>query len=109
MYRYDGSQFLRSVERYDPDTDEWTTLASMNVKRSRVSLVANCGRLYAVGGYDGNTNLASMEVYAGGCVGAHASTQVYSPEEGVWRFAASMVAHEGGVGIGVVPTGVQMN
>jgi kelch-like protein 18 len=102
---------LRSVERYDPDTDEWTTLASMNVKRSRVSLVANCGRLYAVGGYDGNTNLASMEVWAAVMPTAHARAygQVYTPEEGVWRFAASMVAHEGGVGIGVVPTGVQIS
>ena len=90
MPSYDGSQFLRTCERYDPDTDEWTTLASMNIKRSRVSLVANSGRLYAVGGYDGNSNLASMEVY--------------SAEENVWRYAANMVAHEGGVGIGVVPT-----
>ena len=35
----------------------------MAVKRSRVSLVANCGKLYAIGGFDGNTNLASMETY----------------------------------------------
>lgn len=83
----------------------------MNVKRSRVSLVANCGRLYAVGGYDGNTNLASMEVCVVAVLAAYARAngQVYTPEEGVWRFAASMVAHEGGVGIGVVPTGVQIS
>jgi len=46
---YDGSQFLRSVEKYNPETDEWVSVASMNVKRSRVALVANCSKLYAVG------------------------------------------------------------
>lgn len=62
MFSYDGSQFLRSVEMYDPSRDEWTELSSMNVKRSRVSLIANCGRLFAIGGYDGVSNLSSMEV-----------------------------------------------
>lgn len=48
-----GSSFLRSVEVYDPNTDEWKTIAPMNVKRSRVALTANMGKLYAIGGYDG--------------------------------------------------------
>ena len=59
---YDGTQFLRSVEVYDPATDQWTPLGPMNVKRSRVALVANSGKLFAIGGYDGMSNLASMEV-----------------------------------------------
>lgn len=50
---YDGSSFLRSVEVYDPNYDEWKTVAPMNVKRSRVALTANMGKLYAIGGYDG--------------------------------------------------------
>lgn len=47
---YDGSSFLRSVEVYDPNYDAWKTIAPMNVKRSRVALTANMGKLYAIGG-----------------------------------------------------------
>jgi kelch-like protein 18 len=47
---YDGTMFLRSVEVYDPNTDCWKTIAPMNVKRSRVALTANMGKLYAIGG-----------------------------------------------------------
>ena len=64
-------------------------MAPMHIKRSRMALVANCGKLYAIGGYDGLSNLSSMEVY--------------DPEENKWTFAASMCAHEGGVGVGVLP------
>jgi hypothetical protein len=35
----------------------------MNVTRSRVALVSNMGRLWAIGGYDGMKNLSTVEVY----------------------------------------------
>ena len=31
---YDGCVFLRTVERYDPDTQKWETVAPMNVSGS---------------------------------------------------------------------------
>ncbi|KAL7645652.1 UNVERIFIED_CONTAM: hypothetical protein RMT77_004038 [Armadillidium vulgare] len=86
---YDGSTFLRTVEVYDPITSKWSYVASMNVIRSRVALVANMGRLYAIGGYDGVSNLSTVEVY--------------NPETDQWEFITSMCAHEGGVGVGVIP------
>lgn len=86
---YDGNVFLKQVECYDPNTDSWCFVAPMNVKRSRVALVTNCGKLYAIGGYDGVSNLNSVEVY--------------DPSFNTWNFSASMCAHEGGVGVGVVP------
>lgn len=86
---YDGCQFLKSVEVYDPDEDQWSPLSPMHLKRSRVSLVSNAGTLYAIAGYDGISNLSSMETY--------------NVEEDSWSLAASMIAHEGGVGIGVIP------
>ena len=46
-----------------PVINKWTLVAPMNVKRSRVALVANCGKLYAIGGYDGFTNLNTVEIY----------------------------------------------
>ncbi|BFZ23237.1 hypothetical protein BsWGS_26276 [Bradybaena similaris] len=86
---YDGCVFLRSVERYDPDTQTWEMVSSMQVKRSRVAVAATYGRLYAIGGYDGQTNLNSVEVY--------------DPHTDEWKFVKSMSAHEGGVGVGVIP------
>lgn len=86
---YDGQTFLQSAEVYDPYTGKWTQIAPMRVTRSRVALVANCGRLYAIGGYDGITNLSSVETY--------------DVERDCWEFTSSMVAHEGGVGVGVIP------
>lgn len=46
---YDGNSFLKSVECYDPSTDTWTSVCPMNVKRSRVALAANMGKLWAIG------------------------------------------------------------
>ena len=86
---YDGNVFLKSVECYDPVTNNWSYIAPMNVKRSRVALVANCRKLYAIGGYDGVSNLNSMEIY--------------DPDANTWTFGAHMIAHEGGVGVGVIP------
>ncbi|KAG0720951.1 Kelch-like protein 18 [Chionoecetes opilio] len=86
---YDGSTFLRTVEVYDPINSKWSFIAAMNVTRSRVALVANMGRLYAIGGYDGVSNLSTVEVY--------------NPEQDQWEFITSMCAHEGGVGVGVIP------
>ncbi|KAA0203204.1 hypothetical protein HAZT_HAZT000757 [Hyalella azteca] len=86
---YDGSSFLRTVEVFDPITSKWSFVAPMNVSRSRVALVANMGLLYAIGGYDGCNNLSTVEVY--------------NPETDKWDFISSMCAHEGGVGVGVIP------
>ena len=86
---YDGSSFLKSVEMYDPVSNKWTFVASMNVPRSRVALVANMGNLYAIGGYDGMKNLSTVEMY--------------SPDKDEWTYAPSMESHEGGVGVGVIP------
>ena len=60
----------------------------MTVRRSRVALVANMGKLWAIGGYDGDSNLSTVEVY--------------DPDTNSWSFAAPMCAHEGGVGVGVI-------
>lgn len=46
---------------------------------------ANMGKLWAIGGYDGESNLSTVEVY--------------DPEADSWTFVASMCAHGGGVGV----------
>ena len=80
-------------------------MQSMNVTRSRVALVADMDRLWAIGGYDGMKNLSTVSVR-----NTQVSTlqllfqvEMYNPEEDSWSFVASMESHEGGVGVGVIP------
>ncbi|VDK38048.1 unnamed protein product [Taenia asiatica] len=73
---YNGCHFLRSVEVYDPASitttgigngepglGQWTEVASLATPRSRVALAASGGRLYAIGGFDGEQNLSSVECF----------------------------------------------
>jgi len=91
---YDSLNFLNSVECYDPGEDKWTYVAPMNVKRSRMGLVTCNSRLYAIGGYDGVCNLSSVEFY--------------EPDTNQWTMVAPMCAHEGVVGVGVLPIDVDL-
>lgn len=67
----------------------------MNAQRSRVALTANMGKLWAVGGYDGISNLVTVEVY--------------DPTTNTWNYVTSMSAHEGGVGVGVLQYNDNLN
>lgn len=37
---YDGVMYLKTVEQYDPDTNEWTQLAPLNFNRAGACVVA---------------------------------------------------------------------
>ena len=63
-------------------------MSSMNVKRSRVALVAYMDRLWAIGGYGARKNLCTVEMY--------------NPETNTWSFVASMESQEGAVGVGLM-------
>lgn len=52
-----------TLPRYDPKTDAWTTVAPLSVPRDAVGICPLGDRLYAVGGYDGHTYLATVESY----------------------------------------------
>ncbi|NXU18104.1 KLHL1 protein, partial [Pardalotus punctatus] len=89
---HDGWSYLNTVERWDPQSQQWTFVASMSIARSTVGVAALNGKydpktdtwtmvaplsmprdavgvcllgdkLYAVGGYDGQTYLNTMEAY----------------------------------------------
>jgi hypothetical protein len=66
----------------------------MNQKRSRLAFTACNGKLIAVGGFDGNVNLNSVEMY--------------DPEKNQWTLIASMIAHEGVVAVSVLPIDVDL-
>lgn len=52
-----------SYYRYDPKTDTWTTVSSLSVPRDAVGVCLLGDRLYAVGGYDGQSYLKTVESY----------------------------------------------
>ena len=51
------------MERYDAAADRWTAVASMGSKRDGVGVGVVDGVLYAVGGWNGSSNLSSVERY----------------------------------------------
>ncbi|XP_033920717.1 kelch-like protein 5 isoform X1 [Melopsittacus undulatus] len=57
------SRLSDCVERYDPKTDTWTAVASMSISRDAVGVCLLGDKLYAVGGYDGQTYLNTVESY----------------------------------------------
>uniref|UniRef100_A0A1I8F7S7 Lipase_3 domain-containing protein n=1 Tax=Macrostomum lignano TaxID=282301 RepID=A0A1I8F7S7_9PLAT len=73
---YDGLHFSTRWT-----TNEWTLAASLNALRSRGCLTATWGKLYAIGSVEG----------------------VRRGVEGLGGGAAAHRAHEGGVGVGVLP------
>jgi len=86
---YNG-RFLQTCEQYSFATQQWTPMTQeMNVRRARVGVASSGNKLYAIGGYDGMTNLSSIEIY--------------NPEEGTWSLAGNMNRHEGGVGVAAIP------
>ncbi|XP_069989697.1 kelch-like protein 17 [Penaeus vannamei] len=60
-----GSLFAihSEVECYNPRTDRWMPVASMNYRRSRAGVTSLGRYLYVMGGYDGACDLSSAEMY----------------------------------------------
>lgn len=54
---------MMSIYRYDPQTDVWTAVAPMSISRDAVGVCLLGDRLYAVGGYDGQVYLTTVEAY----------------------------------------------
>ena len=50
---FDGASSLNSVETYDPETNEWTMISSMEKHRSASGVVVLDSQIYAIGGHDG--------------------------------------------------------
>nr|XP_054919414.1 kelch-like protein diablo isoform X2 [Dermacentor andersoni] len=54
---------IASVERYDPQANEWRMVAPMSKRRCGVGVAVLNDLLYAVGGHDGQSYLNSIERY----------------------------------------------
>ncbi|XP_016856542.1 kelch-like protein 20 isoform X2 [Homo sapiens] len=79
---------ISSVERYDPQTNEWRMVASMSKRRCGVGVSVLDDLLYAVGGHDGSSYLNSVERY--------------DPKENKWTRVASMSTRRLGVAVAVL-------
>uniref|UniRef100_A0A8C6TT09 Kelch-like protein 20 n=1 Tax=Neogobius melanostomus TaxID=47308 RepID=A0A8C6TT09_9GOBI len=121
---------ISSVERYDPQTNEWRMVASMSKRRCGVGVSVLDDLLYAVGGHDGSSYLNSVErswssdvaptstcrtsvgvavlggyLYAvGGQDGVSCLNIVerYDPKENKWTRVASMSTRRLGVAVAVL-------
>ena len=82
---YDADVSL--VERYNPATDSWTTLAPLNFCKGQVSGCVMGGWLYVVGGTDDGTRQGIKSV------------EKYHPLENEWKPVPSMRTGRGALGI----------
>ena len=58
-----GPVCLNSAEKFDFDKQEWSLLPSMADYRRALAIVAMPDGIYAIGGYDGQKYLATVEKY----------------------------------------------
>ncbi len=54
---------MNSAERYDPVEDKWTMISPMKCHRSALSVAVIKDQIFALGGYDGEQFLPSIETY----------------------------------------------
>uniref|UniRef100_G3PXU5 Kelch like family member 2 n=1 Tax=Gasterosteus aculeatus aculeatus TaxID=481459 RepID=G3PXU5_GASAC len=85
---FNGSLRVRTVDCYDPTADRWTSVSSMQDRRSTLGAAVLNGLLYAVGGFDGSTGLSTIEAY-------NAKTDE-------WFHVLPMSTRRSSVGVGVV-------
>merc|ERR1719320_1016380 len=68
---------------YDPSTNMWTEMPSMNQRRSDFGATLFEGKLFAVGGFDGQDELSSVEYFC--------------PRQGVWIENSPLVSARAGI------------
>ena len=72
-----GGSLRRSIERYCISSNQWFTCGEEMVKRrSGAGVAALDGKIYVVGGADGNKTFKSVEVY--------------NPQTGTWKYGQEM-------------------
>ncbi|VVD04922.1 unnamed protein product [Leptidea sinapis] len=80
---------MSSVERYYPEKNQWEMTTPMNKQRSDASAASLGGKIYIVGGFNGQEVLSSAEVY--------------DSETKQWSFIRSMLSPRSGVSSTTIP------
>ena len=60
---YDGTRDLNTVERFDPRIGSWCNVAPMPTHRASLAASIFDGKIYAAGGFDGNSALRIVEMF----------------------------------------------
>lgn len=60
---YDGITRLDLCERYDPNTNSWSEIRSMNVARTNFGVAVIDGAIFVAGGYSNDYATSSTELY----------------------------------------------
>ncbi len=76
------------VECYHFRTNQWHEGPALKSRRRHVGVASLGGKLYAVGGHDGNQHLNSVECY--------------DPKEGKWEYVQPMKTLRRGIAVGVL-------
>ncbi|XP_071482630.1 kelch-like protein 5 [Diadema antillarum] len=84
-----SSKQFDCVERYDPRSDTWCLVSPMSLCRDAVGVAVLGDRVFAVGGYDGQTYLSAVECF--------------DPQTGEWSPAASLNPGRAGACVVQVP------
>lgn len=108
---FNGSLRVRTVDVYDGLKDLWSSVPSMQERRSTLGAAVLGDLLYAVGGFDGSTGtyrfhlfLNTYSLLDNTCYvpSGLSSVEAYSPKTNEWTFVASMNTRRSSVGVGVV-------
>ena len=54
---------LSSVERYDPQSNKWDHVAALTTPRGGEGIETVMGKIFAVGGHNGNAYLNTVEAF----------------------------------------------
>ena len=85
-----GTEAETAVERYNPSTDTWTTVAALPAGVNHAGLAAVGGKLYLVGGYGGATFTGTDVV------------RIYDPATDSWTTGASLPSARGALAVAVL-------
>ena len=77
-----------TVERYDFRVNQWQAIAELNSRRRHVGVAALEGKIYAIGGHDGEQHLNTVECY--------------DPMTNKWELVEPMAMRRRGVAVGIL-------
>ncbi|XP_031758478.1 kelch-like protein 6 isoform X3 [Xenopus tropicalis] len=63
VYISGGKDTQQEVWKYNSSINKWIQIEYLNVGRWRHKMAALCGKVYAIGGFDGSQRIYSVEVY----------------------------------------------
>lgn len=79
---------IKQCDVYDPNNDQWTSIAPLHTGRCQAGVAAYKGKLWVVGGSDGWNCLGTVETY--------------DPDTNQWSFASPLLTSRRGCGVAIL-------